>query len=99
MTLRHIVLLTLADDASAAQRDAIVDALRELPAMIPELRSYVVGADAGINEGNADIAVVADFDDVDGYRTYVSHAEHVRVIETLIGPVLRARSAVQHEVP
>jgi len=98
LPFRHIVLLTLADDAPAGRADEIVDALRALPAQIPELRSYVVGVDVGIDDANATIAVVADTADQAGWETYRDHPAHRAVIDELISPVLAGRAAVQHEV-
>ncbi len=95
---RHVVLITLTADATEAQRQALLDGLAGLPHEIAEIRSYVFGFDAGLAEGNASLAVVADFDDVDGYRVYATHPAHVRVIAELIRPIMTARTAVQHQV-
>ena len=95
---RHVVLITLNSEASDAQRQTLLDGLSGLPAAIPEIRSYVYGVDAGLAEGNATVAVVADFDDVDGYRVYATHPAHVRVITELIRPIMVGRAAVQHQV-
>ena len=95
---RHVVLISLAADATEAQCQALLDGLSGLPAAIAEIRSYVYGVDAGLAEGNASVAVVADFDDVEGYRVYATHPAHVRVITDLIRPIMTARTAVQHEV-
>lgn len=96
MGLRHIVTLTFRDDTPAEQVESIAGALRELPDQIPQLRGYVVGVDAGLSEGNASIAVVADFDDVAGWEAYRDHPAHQAVITRQIAPVLTSRSAVQH---
>lgn len=98
MGFRHIVLLTVADDAPTGRAEEIVAALRALPERIPELRRYVVGTDLGISEGNATVAVVADTEDRAGWEAYRDHPDHQRVISELIAPVLVARSAVQHEI-
>lgn len=95
MTLRHVVLMAWTDEATAAQRAAVAPALRELPGLVPSLRSYWVGDDAGLVDGNWDLAVVADFDDEDGWRAYLSHPAHVRVLDELIHPILATRAAVQ----
>ncbi len=95
---RHVVLITLSPEATDAQRHALLDGLAGLPAAIPEIRSYVYGVDAGLAEGNATVAVVADFDDADGYRVYATHPAHVRVITELIRPIMVGRAAVQHQV-
>lgn len=85
-------------EATEDQRHAVPQRLAALPAKIPELRSYKFGADAGINAGNADFAVVADFDDVDAYLVYRDHPEHRAIIDAYITPIVASRSAVQFEL-
>jgi len=94
MPFRHVALLTLDDRCDV---DALVDALRTLPAAIPELRSYQVGRDAGLAEGNATVGVVADFDDEAGWRTYTDHPAHQAIIAARIKPHLLGRAALQLE--
>jgi hypothetical protein len=95
---RHIVLLTLVDDADEGHRDAIVERLSALPGSIPEIRSYTIGTDAGVDQGNADLCVIADFDDREGYVVYRDHRDHRAVIDERITPVLRSRSAIQFDL-
>jgi hypothetical protein len=96
---RHVVLLTWTADATAADRDAVRTALLELPAAIPELRNYQVGVDAGVGgDGNADLAIVADFDSFDDYVVYRDHPVHQDLIARLIRPILASRAAVQHDL-
>jgi hypothetical protein len=96
---RHVVILGWTESATAEQRRAVVDALATLPPQIPEIRSYRVGEDAGLAaQGNGDLAVVADFDDVAGYVAYRDNPVHQDLIATFIRPILESRSAVQHEL-
>ena len=85
-------------EATDVQRQAVPEQLAGLPAKIPEMRSYKFGPDVGINEGNADFAVVADFEDVDGYLVYRDHPEHRAIIDTYIAPIVATRTAVQFEL-
>jgi hypothetical protein len=96
--LRHTVLLTLSTEPASETTRTIIEALRKLPAQIPSIREYEVGADLGLNEGNATIAVVARFDDEKGYVEYRDHAAHRAVIDELISPVRQGRAAIQFEV-
>ncbi|MGW3352340.1 Dabb family protein [Nonomuraea rubra] len=93
--IRHIVLFTWTETATAEQKAAVTAELRKLPDLIPQLRSYTVGADAGINQGNHEYAVVADFDDTDDYLVYRDHPDHQKVIADYIRPILATRAAVQ----
>ena len=95
---RHTVMFRWSAASTVEQRSALDAALGQLPAAIPEIRRYHFGPDAGINEGNLDFAVVADFDDVDGYLVYRDHPEHGRVITELIVPFIDSRAAVQYDL-
>jgi hypothetical protein len=93
--LHHVVTFHLRSDAPAGQVDRICEAIDALAASLPEVRSVASGADLGLREGNASFAVVLTFDDVDAYRVYVDHPEHVRIIKELIAPHIDSRHPVQ----
>ena len=94
---RHVVTFRWNAESSPEHVAALKDALSELPARLPELRRYAYGTDAGINEGNYDFAVVAEFDDAAGYIAYRDNDEHARIIQTLIAPYLDSRTVVQFD--
>lgn len=96
MGFRHVVALQWKPETTDEQRRSVVVALRGLPALVPTIRSYLVGEDARLNDGNHDLVIVADFDDVDGYLAYRDHVEHQRVIKEHIAPIVAGRAAVQH---
>jgi hypothetical protein len=90
----HVVTFTWRDDAPADIAEHVSAALATLPGQIPELRAYRYGSDLGLG-GNADYAVVAEFDDVDGWRAYDQQPEHVRIKTELILPAAASRAAAQ----
>lgn len=94
---RHVVIFRWNESSTPAHRAELEAALARLPEVIPTLRGYHVGQDAGINEGNADFAVVAEFDDAAGYLVYRDDAEHARIITELIAPYVDTRSVVQFD--
>jgi hypothetical protein len=93
---RHVALFRFTDESTTDQRQAMLDALRTLPAKIPELRAYDVSLDARLADGNWHASVVADFDDEEGWRTYTADPEHQRILAELIRPIMAERAAVQH---
>lgn len=78
--------------------EAIEAALAGLPSVIPELRDYRFGADAGVADGNWDFAVVADVDDANAWRAYFDHPAHQKVLVELLRPLLAERAAIQFEI-
>ena len=94
---RHVVLFSWTPDATEEAQLAMAGELRKLPAAVDSIRAYHVGPDAGVNPGNYDFAVVADFDDADGYRTYRDHPAHQAVVKSHVNPIVERRAAVQFE--
>jgi hypothetical protein len=93
--LHHVVTFNLKPDAPADLVDRIGEALDALAATLPEVRSLAIGKDLGLREGNASFAIAAQFDDVDGFKVYAEHPDHLRVIKELIGPNITERHPVQ----
>jgi stress responsive alpha/beta barrel protein len=95
--IRHVVLFRWTPDATQEQKQRVAAELRRLPALLPVLRRYDVGADLGLAEGNFEFAVVADLDDLEDLQTYRDDAEHRAVIAEFIQPIIAQRAAVQYE--
>ena len=95
--IRHVVMFRWATDATQEQKQRVAAELSRLPALVPSLRAYRFGADLGLNPGNFDFAVAADFDDAEGYLAYRDHPEHRAMISQFILPVATQRAAVQYE--
>lgn len=96
--LRHVVLFNWTDEATTEQQRAAADEAGKLPDLIGSIRGFQGGHDAGINPGNCDFALVADFDDADGYRAYRDHPAHRSLVEQYLNPIVAARFAVQYEI-
>ena len=94
--ITHTVSFRWKPEIPPGHVDVITDALASLVAMIPEVRSYRCGPDLGEStQPNFDYAIVASFDDIDGWRAYDAHPEHERVRAEVILPWTAERSAVQ----
>jgi hypothetical protein len=96
--IRHVVVLTWLPEATQEQRQHVLDELATLSPLMRGLLSYSFGPDAGLVAGNADLAIVADFDDADAYLAYKDHPVHLDVMKNAVSPILQARSAVQFQV-
>ncbi|MEU6035516.1 Dabb family protein [Actinomadura sp. NPDC047616] len=94
---RHVVMFGWVEGTTTQQQE-VADRLLELPGIIPEIQAYSVGADAGVNPGNHDFVVVADFADRDGYVAYRDHPAHRAVVDQYIKPLVARRAAVQYEL-
>ena len=96
--LRHVVLFTWTEDTGPDRRDETVAALRRLPEEVGGMTAFAVGPDAGLVEGNAHTALVADFPDAAAFGRYAADPRHLQVVAEHVKPFLAARSAVQYEV-
>lgn len=77
------------------QRAATIAQIRTLPRDVPELRSYTVEENIGSDDGNYDLAIVAEVDDLDAYAAYRDNAIHQALIRDAIRPLLEQRAALQ----
>ncbi len=99
--IRHVVVISWKPEATAEQKQRVSADLATLPALmqgLTGLRAYVFGRDAGITDGNADFAIVADFDDAGSYVAYRDHPAHVEVVKRSIAPITERRMVAQFEL-
>ena len=94
---RHVVVFRFSEDMTDEQKEALRAGLGRMPELIPEIRSYRFGDDAGLKDDNFDFAVIADFDNVDSFVGYRDHPDHQKLIAELLAPFVAARAAVQFE--
>lgn len=97
--IRHVVLFRWNDDVSDAHIDAVGTALSGMPEAIDTIVTYKYGRNLGINPGNFDYAVTADFHDEAGYLTYRDHPAHQALIAAFIAGHVKDRAAVQFTLP
>jgi Stress responsive A/B Barrel Domain len=96
--IRHVVVFTWTEGMTEEMEQQFAAELNALAPTLPGVRAYRAGPDAGINQGNCDFAVVADFDDVDSYLGYRDNAGHKDIISRFSGPRTKSRAAVQYEI-
>lgn len=98
--IRHVVTWTLAaeDAATRAEQAAeVARRIRSLVGVVPSIRSLSVGPNVVYADVNADVALVADFDDVDGLEAYQVHPAH-QDVAGYVRSVVASRSAVDFEI-
>ena len=95
---RHTVLFTFTPQTTDEQQQELARQLRTLPGAIEQIKAYHVGLDAGMNPGNYQFAVVADFDNVEDYLVYRDHPVHRDIIGKYVQPIVGQRAAVQYEI-
>lgn len=95
--IRHSVLFKWKPEATQEQLQQAAVELAKLPSIVPSVRAFASGPDAGLNQGNFDFAVAADFDDEAGYLAYRDDPGHRDIVQRYITPILAERAAVQFE--
>jgi len=85
--LKHVVMFVMKDTEDADRRrnaEKLESILAELPAQIPQIRHWEVGAHALAPSANAcDLVLISGFDseaDLDAYRVHPAHQEVVDFI-------------------
>ncbi len=95
---RHVVVFRFTPQTSGEQQEELARQLRTLPGAIEQIKAYHVGLDAGMNPGNYQFAVVADFGSVEDYLVYRDHPVHRDIIGKYVQPIVAERAAVQYEL-
>jgi hypothetical protein len=96
--IRHVAVFRWADGTTAEQVAAVRAGLDRMPAEVPSIRSYEHGPDLALGPDRWDYAVVATFDDAEGYHAYVDHPSHQAVAQELIAPIRAERAHAQLEI-
>ena len=95
--LHHLVLFELADSATDADRDAIIDGLKSMPAVVPEIQSYTVGAALPSPNASWSIALIGVFASVDDYKSYSANPVHQKLVADVIRPKVKNVTSAQIE--
>ena len=95
--LNHVVLITLKEGVTEAQVTATLDGLAALAGVIPEIRSYDFGRDAGLSPNSVDMALVARFDSVEDFAAYREHPAHKAFARDLLLPIAESFATIQFD--
>ncbi|MGJ9413518.1 Dabb family protein [Aeromicrobium sp. CF4.19] len=93
--ITHVWSMSFTKDTTSEQRSAFVEAMEALPTKIDGVESFRSGTDLGLNPGNADVGIVADFADADAWRTYIEAPAHVAFVEDHVTPLSASWNAFQ----
>lgn len=94
--IRNVVVFKIKPGTSDADIDRVCDALLGL--QVPGLLNLSIGRDAGLREGNLDIALVSDLADEEAYRAYDNDPEHNRIRRELVAPIAERVERVQYRL-
>lgn len=95
----HVALFQWKPTVTEDDVDALVVALEEMAAGIPQVRGYRCGANLRLRPSPADFAVVATLDDEAGLTAYLDDPEHARVYAAHLDAMIAERQASQIVVP
>jgi hypothetical protein len=95
---RHTVLLRFKEGTSDEQIESVLQGLGTMPTRIDWIRRYEFGRDLGVMEGNPQVALVADFDSEEDWRSYQEHPDHQALVQGVIAPILESMTRVQYRV-
>ncbi len=91
-------MLRFTRESTEEQKKALFKGMAKLPDVIPQIRRYEFGADLGLGDANPDMALVADFDSEEDWRSYNTHPAHQVVLNELIAPITQEAIRVQYLV-
>jgi hypothetical protein len=95
--IRHVLMVKFKAEFPQTERQAWLDRVRGLPATVDSIRGLSAGFDTLGGDRSWDAAIVADFDDVDGLRSYATHPDHLPLLD-ISGPNSVQISSVDFEL-
>lgn len=97
--IRHTVIFTCKPGTPQIDIDTAIENAKKLLPSISSVRSFSMGKDLGLQPGRSgEIAVVADFDSVDGVTEYLNDPGHLEYIKDNLAQIVDNRISVQFEV-
>lgn len=98
--ITHIFVGTLVDGVSEEDIERLLAGWRELPKLIPEVRSLHAGRNISRRDTRYSLVLVAEFDDLAAWERYMDHRDHkaigAELTTRLINPQSRAMVQVEY---
>jgi hypothetical protein len=96
--IRHVAVFRFVPEFTDRERAHWLALLLALPDQIPELRNLTAGVDVLGGPSSHELAIVADFDDLEGLAAYTRHPAHAEVLR-ISGPVKLSLATVDFVLP
>lgn len=93
--ITHIWSMTFTPETTDEQRTAFLSAMAALPHQIDGVASFRSGTDLGLNPGNSDVAIVAEFADADAWSAYIGAPAHTAFVNEHVTPLCASWGAIQ----
>ncbi len=99
--VKHIILWTLKDELSAAEKEEVKKEIKEglegLAGKIPGMVDIKVNIN-GLASSNADLMLDSTFESEEALKGYATHPEHVAVADGKVRPYTKIRSCLDFEI-
>ena len=82
--LKHVVLMKFKPGAGEERIGELEKGLAGLPGAIAEVKSFEFGRDAFHSARSYDLALVADFEDLEAMKRYQVHPSHQAVVKIVL---------------
>ena len=96
--VRHVVLFRWIEGTNETQIGEVAAGLSQMSSEITAIRAYSHGRDLKLGSDRFDYAIVADFDDLEGWREYDEHPLHNKLRADLVRPLIAERAWAQFEL-
>lgn len=100
--IRHIVMFELLEEAEGKSQKENTELARQkaelLREKVPTLKAYEVVTNSDkADQTNYDIALICDFEDMEGLNAYQNHPAH-KAFGTFITKVRKSRACIDYEM-
>ena len=95
--IKHLVLFKYKADVTPAQQKTMLDGLRALPALIPEIKRFdLVPTVPGRSARAYHVALLSEFESIAALDAYIANQHHQQVVP-LIDAACESRASFDYE--
>jgi hypothetical protein len=82
--IAHVLLIKPKATTDSSVWESLFNRLRELPAVIPDIKSVQVGKNVSVLPQGYTYGLVMHFEDADGLKAYINHPAHDAIAKDLV---------------
>ena len=96
--IRHMLLFSVAAHVDKAMEEYLLEGLRELPSLFPQIRDFALGVNMSRRDDAYTYGMTMIFADVTAMESYLTSDIHETFVATRFTPVIERRAIVSFEV-
>lgn len=96
--IRHVLLFSFRPEVNERRREELLEGLRALPRLFPEMRGFELGRNESRRDATFDYGMTLTFDSSEALYRYLDSERHEDFVSQRFRPVISSRAIVTFAV-